>query len=449
MKIHQFPYLSTFDRFYHSGRRPMQLRFGYVLIIGAAIALLLSGCPLGGSSSDDGDTNTAPVLSAGGVDPGTGDPTTTFTFSVDYEDADGDSPTTIEVDIDGTAFAMTLFSGSADNGTYQYSTTLSAGSHNYFFYCEDGQGGSDREPSSGTATGPTVTSSKNTLSGSINYTGSVGVSGSQPLRIDVWSTPGMSLVDSDEFTGAPFDFSFDLDPDNYTLTMYIDLDQSGAMSEDDVFSIYDGIYFLDDYDTIDLTGGDQDVGTCALDDSNIFGFYETFEDGTADGWFTDPASDPRWQVTGGQYVMTGEEDDDLAVAVYNRAGVADFTLHCDGLEQLAGNLDEGDWGLFFRFDIGTFTGYVLGIENDGYWGLSSLVNGSDTLLEYDTFDPGADTITISCVGDTITIYVNGIEELVDDASAHDNGYIGLYAWDDIVSGGPQEYAYDDLWLVLH
>jgi hypothetical protein len=291
----------------------------------------------------------------------------------------------------------------------------------------------------------------NTLSGSVNYTGGNVVSGSQPLRVDVWSTPGMSLADSEEFTGAPFDFSFDLDPDNYTLTIYIDLDQSGAMSEDDVFSIYDGIYFLDDYDTIDLTGGDQDVGTLALDDSNIFGFYETFEDGTADGWVTDPASDTRWQVTGGQYVMSGEGDDDLAVAVYDRAGIADFTLHCDGLEQLSGNLGEGDWGLFFRFDIGTFTGYALGIENTdtGYWGLYSLVNGSDTLLEYDTFDPGDDTITVSCVGDAITIYVNGTEVLAGDASAHDSGYVGLYAWDDIVSGGPQEYAYDDLWLVLH
>jgi hypothetical protein len=290
--------------------------------------------------------------------------------------------------------------------------------------------------------------SPNTLSGSINYTGSTGVSGSQPLRIDVWSTPGMSLVDSEEFTGAPFDFSFDLDPGNYTLTMYIDLDQSGAISEDDIFSIYDDIYFLDDYDTIDLTGADQDVGTLALDDSNILGFYENFGD-APDGWFTDPASDPRWQVTGGQYVMTGEGDDDLAVAVYDRAGVADFTLHCDGLEQLDGNLDEGDWGLFFRFNIGTFTGYALGIDNDGYWGLYSLVNGSETLLEYDTFDPGNDTITISCVGDSITIYVNGIEVLAGDASAHDSGYIGLYAWDDVVAGGPQQYAYDDLWLVLH
>jgi hypothetical protein len=449
MKIHRFRYASASDRPVRAGRIKSQLLFRCLLILGVASIVLLVGCNLGGSSSNGGGANTSPVLTNSGYTPASGDTSTSFTFSVDYEDVDGDSPTTIQVNIDGSASALTLASGSADNGTYQYSTTLSAGSHNYFFYCEDGQGGSDREPGSGTATGPTVTSVPNTLSGSINYTGSVGVSGSQPLRIDVWSTPGMSLADSEEFTGAPFDFSFDLDPDNYTLTMYIDLDQSGNMSEDDVFSIYDGIYFLDDYDTIDLTGTDQDVGTLALDDSNIFGFYETFEDGTADGWFTDPASDPRWQVTGGQYVMTGEGDDDLAVAVYNRTGVADFTLHCDGLEQLAGNLDEGDWGLFFRFDIGTFTGYALGITNDGYWGLYSLVNGSETLLEYDTFDPGNDTITISCVGDAITIYVNGIEELAGDASAHDSGYIGLYAWDDIVSGGPQQYAYDDLWLVLH
>jgi len=449
MKSNRFLHLFSCDQPFRLGRISIQLLFRALLIIGAATALLLLGCPLDGSSTDDGDGNSAPVLSSGGVDPASGDPTTSFTYQVSYYDQDGDSPTTIEVQVDGTPHAMSLNSGTGSDGTYQYSTTLAAGSHSYFFYCEDGQGGTDREPAAGSEAGPSVASAKNTLSGSVSYSGSVGVSGSQPLRIDVWSTPDMSLVDSDEFTGAPFDFSFELDPDSYTLTIYIDLDQSSAMSEDDVFSIYDGIYFLDDYDTIDLTGADQDIGSLALDDSNRFGFYEDFEDGTADGWVTDPLSDPRWEVSGGQYVMTGEGDDDLALAAYNRADVADFTFHCDGLEQLDGNLDEGDWGLFFRFDIDTFSGYALAVDNSGNWGVYSLVSGIESLVYYEqTFNSG-DAITVSCVGDTMTVYVNGVEEWDGDASDHDSGYVGLYGWDDIVSGGPQQYAYDDLWLVLH
>lgn len=45
--------------------------------------------------------------------------------------------------------------------------------------------------------------------------------------------------------------------------------------------------------------------------------------------------------------------------------------------------------------------------------------------------------------------MDGVEEWVGEASTHDTGYLGLYVWDDIVSGGLQQYAYDDLWLVLH
>jgi hypothetical protein len=293
----------------------------------------------------------------------------------------------------------------------------------------------------------------NTLSGSVNYTGGNVVSGSQPLRVDVWSTPGMSLADSEEFTGAPFDFSFDLDPDNYTLTIYIDLDQSGAMSEDDVFSIYDGIYFLDDYDTIDLTGGDQDVGTLALDDSNIFGFYETFEDGTADGWFTD--SDPRWQVTGGRYVMTGIEDGDAAVAVYNRSGVSDFTYRVSDLEWLDGSRPDTDWGLIFRFDILDSEGLLVSLDDYGWWGLYSITNSGATQTEIFDEDTGYaswQTVTVECDGDTLTVFINGAQRWTGNVSTygHSDGYVGLYAWDDDLGGtGPQEYAFDDIWLVLH
>jgi hypothetical protein len=433
------------------GQIVITLWFRGLLILGIAAMMLLFGCDLFGPSSDNGDTNTAPVLSGGDVDPDSGDPATTFTYQVSYYDQNGDAPTAIEVNIGGTANTMTLISGSAENGTYQYSTTLAAGSHNYFFYCEDGQGGSDRAPTSGTSSGPTVTASPNNLSGSINYTGSVGVSGSQPLRVDVWSTPAMSLADSDEFTGAPFDFSFDLAPGNYTLTIYIDLDQNGYMSEDDVFSIYDGIYYPDDYDVIDLTGGDQDVGTIALDDSNVFVFYETFDDGTADDWYTD--SDPRWQVTGGQYVMTGIEDDDVAVAVYNRSGISDFTYRVSDLQWLDGYRPDSDWGLIFRFDILAFEGFALSLDDYGWWGLYSVTGmGSTEIFEEDTGYASWDTVTIEFDGDTLTVFINGSQRWSGDVSAygHSDGYVGLYAWDDDLGGvGQQQYAYDDIWLVLH
>ena len=103
--------------------------------------------------------NYYPELTAGGVDPDSGDNSTTFTYTVHYYDQDGDPPDTKDVYIDGTAYAMALLSGTADDGTYRYQTTgadLGAGGHQYYFSFTDGQGGSDRLPSSGTQSGPTV-----------------------------------------------------------------------------------------------------------------------------------------------------------------------------------------------------------------------------------------------------------------------------------------------------
>ena len=97
-----------------------------------------------------------PELTSGDVDPDSGNGTTTFTYTVHYYDQDGDSPSTRYVYIDGSSHIMTLYSGSASDGTYRYQTTLSSGIHNYYFYFSDGKGGSDRLPSSGTYSGPSV-----------------------------------------------------------------------------------------------------------------------------------------------------------------------------------------------------------------------------------------------------------------------------------------------------
>ena len=52
---------------------------------------------------------------------------------------------------------MTRISGDYTPGaTFQYSTTLSAGNHNFYFYFDDGQGGTARLPASGAYSGPSV-----------------------------------------------------------------------------------------------------------------------------------------------------------------------------------------------------------------------------------------------------------------------------------------------------
>ena len=103
-------------------------------------------------------SNHNPVLTAGTVSPGAGYYGTRFEYTVHYNDADGDAPSLIQVNIDGVNYAMTLDSGTADNGTYQYRTRdIDVGvSHTYYFYAEDGQGGSGRNPDAGTLSGPTT-----------------------------------------------------------------------------------------------------------------------------------------------------------------------------------------------------------------------------------------------------------------------------------------------------
>jgi len=102
-------------------------------------------------------TNNPPQLSAGYVDPKSGDTSTNFYYYVNYYDADGDKPTTRYVYIDGIPYTMSLYGGSEAAGVYRYGPkTLTAGYHTYYFYFEDGRGGSARLPMSGSCSGPTV-----------------------------------------------------------------------------------------------------------------------------------------------------------------------------------------------------------------------------------------------------------------------------------------------------
>ncbi len=104
----------------------------------------------------DSDVNHNPVLSEGSVSPRMGDTTTLFTYSVHYFDEDGHKPVEISVSVDGTSRAMRLTEGLPHNGIYRYSTTLSAGSHTCFFACNDGYGGSGRDPETEALSGPEV-----------------------------------------------------------------------------------------------------------------------------------------------------------------------------------------------------------------------------------------------------------------------------------------------------
>ncbi|MCK5560503.1 MAG: hypothetical protein KAJ51_07920, partial [Thermoplasmata archaeon] len=82
--------------------------------------------------------NKAPKLSYPKLNPSDGDAETEFTFSVHYYDEDGDAPTFIRVIIDNESYDMILSHDNPSNGTYQYCTKLSEGTHTYYFIASDG-----------------------------------------------------------------------------------------------------------------------------------------------------------------------------------------------------------------------------------------------------------------------------------------------------------------------
>ena len=94
-------------------------------------------------------------LPSGVVIPYGGSPDTQFTYIVNYFHAAGLGPTQALVYIDDVPYAMSLSTGALANGTFRYTTTLSAGSHQYYFYFAF-SGGTARQPESGAYSYPIV-----------------------------------------------------------------------------------------------------------------------------------------------------------------------------------------------------------------------------------------------------------------------------------------------------
>ena len=100
--------------------------------------------------------NQSPVLSSGSVSPSSGTTSATFTYEVTYSDADGDTPSYVKVYVDGSPHSMTKVSGAYISGaTYRYTSSLTTGSHSYYFETSDSID-IDRLPSSGSDSGPDV-----------------------------------------------------------------------------------------------------------------------------------------------------------------------------------------------------------------------------------------------------------------------------------------------------
>jgi len=85
-------------------------------------------------------------------------PKSTFTFRVNYRDADMDAPSLAMIYVDGVPHKMSRDAGPAGEGLYTFRTREVRGAlHDYYFYFEDGRGGTRRYPEVGIFHGPIVT----------------------------------------------------------------------------------------------------------------------------------------------------------------------------------------------------------------------------------------------------------------------------------------------------
>ncbi len=103
-------------------------------------------------------SNTPPALLDERHEPKAGGTRTRYSFLVHYNDIDWDAPTVALVYIDNVPHKMSRIRGNAANGLYQYRHgEFLSNMHTYYYYFEDGKGGSVRMPEVGVFHGPVVT----------------------------------------------------------------------------------------------------------------------------------------------------------------------------------------------------------------------------------------------------------------------------------------------------
>lgn len=102
--------------------------------------------------------NNPPRIADHRLIPASGGHRTKFAYTAHYRDEDYDPPAVALIYVDDVPHAMTLATGAAYDGLYIYRTgRFVSCDHDYYFYFEDGRGGTLRLPERGTFHGPVVT----------------------------------------------------------------------------------------------------------------------------------------------------------------------------------------------------------------------------------------------------------------------------------------------------
>lgn len=160
--------------------------------------------------------------------------------------------------------------------------------------------------------------------------------------------------------------------------------------------------------------------------------------------FSDNFSDPNsgWDTVTNSDYSSDYYQDSYRIAVYNDMYdswanpdsniFSDVRIEAEATKN--GGPDDNDFGLICRY-LNDEEFYYAVISSDGFYGIYKATGTSSTLLGHDELQPSSaihqglvtNKIRLDCVGDVLTLYVNGQQIDQQTDSEYSSGNVGLLA----------------------
>jgi hypothetical protein len=171
-------------------------------------------------------------------------------------------------------------------------------------------------------------------------------------------------------------------------------------------------------------------GSATPTDPNVL-FQDNFSD-TNSGWDQVNTASGVTDYANGAYRIWVDKTQYDAWANPGKSFTGDVIVEVDATKK-AGP-DQNDFGVICRYvDISNF--YFLQVTSDGYAVIGKQTDGKQSYISGEKFEQAAavhqgdatNHIRADCIGDTLTLYVNGDRTLSATDSDHTSGDVGLIA----------------------
>jgi hypothetical protein len=154
---------------------------------------------------------------------------------------------------------------------------------------------------------------------------------------------------------------------------------------------------------------------------------------SSSGWYTETADEYVMSYSDGGYLIQVIADDMDAWGTWGRAFPADVNIEVDAV--LSSGPEASSYGILCRYtDNSNY--YSLIVSNDGYAVIMRKINDvTDVISDPNQNWTGSDAINVNginriradCIGNTLTLYANGIQILSVSDPSLTSGDVGLVA----------------------